>query len=77
MTGRNGFRKDDGSVYLDVTQCIGCGGCLMVCPAEALHRMPDGTMRIDTVRCRQCGVCADACPTGAMTRDGERKEVPQ
>ena len=77
MASRNGFRKNGGSMCLDVTQCIGCGSCLMVCPAEALRRMPDGTVRIDTVRCRKCGVCADVCPTGAMTRDGERKEVSQ
>lgn len=31
-------RKDDGSVYIDPTQCNGCGLCLNVCPFGAIKK---------------------------------------
>ncbi|MFO8012081.1 MAG: 4Fe-4S binding protein [Phycisphaerae bacterium] len=62
-------------MYLDVTECIGCGGCRLMCKWNALREAPDGTMRLDAVRCRDCGACIEACPTGALRRGPTREEV--
>jgi len=62
---------------VDVTQCIGCGGCRLVCRWNALRQNADGTYRIDSVRCRECGACADACPSGAIRRPAVREEIPR
>jgi pyruvate formate lyase activating enzyme len=52
--------------------CIGCGRCVKVCPAECLSRGDDGKLRVDKARCRmpECGLCERACPANAMVVTG-------
>ncbi|NJE08028.1 4Fe-4S dicluster domain-containing protein [Thermococcus sp. M39] len=60
-----------GLPHIDPSLCIGCGGCVNVCPADALLRIDDyekGTRRIvlDIGRCIRCARCEEVCPPGAI-----------
>lgn len=50
-------------------KCIGCNGCVEVCPEWALTATDAGIRRETT--CRVCGACVEECPTTAMERLGE------
>jgi pyruvate formate lyase activating enzyme len=56
-------------------QCIYCGRCAGVCPAEAISPKAPGV--IDREKCIGCGECASICPTGALVLKGETKTVEQ
>ncbi|WP_297439420.1 4Fe-4S dicluster domain-containing protein [Thermococcus sp.] len=60
-----------GIPQIDPTLCIGCAGCVNVCPADALLRIDDyenGKREIvlDVGRCIRCARCEEVCPTGAI-----------
>jgi ferredoxin len=45
-------------------KCLRCGGCVAVCPQNALRLRK----KIDCDdRCVECGICAKFCPVGAIT----------
>lgn len=44
-----------------VEDCYGCGGCVAVCPAEAI-RIEDAA-DIDLDRCDRCMLCVRVCPS--------------
>jgi NADPH-dependent glutamate synthase beta subunit-like oxidoreductase len=45
--------------------CIGCDGCVVVCPDLAVERT-DGGYRVLGDYCKGCGLCVAECPAGAM-----------
>lgn len=45
--------------------CVACGRCAEVCPADAIH-LEDGRASVGP-NCQGCGRCAAACPQGAIT----------
>ncbi|MDR1651604.1 MAG: DUF362 domain-containing protein [Synergistaceae bacterium] len=50
-------------------ECVRCGICKKVCPADAISdEVSDGKRypHIDTRRCVSCLCCHEMCPTGAM-----------
>lgn len=49
-------------------KCVGCGGCLSVCPASA-HRLIKDEHVLNRDLCAGCGRCAEACPSGALQSD--------
>ena len=59
---------------IDKELCIGCGGCLSVCPygAIAMVKGEGGALRSDSnaLLCKGCGVCAVTCPAKAITMQG-------
>lgn len=55
---------------IDLAACSRCGLCLIVCPADAIERVPatDGGWlpRIDDQRCIGCDDCEQICPNLAI-----------
>ncbi|MBK5244020.1 MAG: 4Fe-4S binding protein [Eubacteriaceae bacterium] len=48
-------------------ECIACGSCADVCPAEAIS---EGDIYvIDPAKCTDCGTCADECPVEAIAAE--------
>ncbi len=46
--------------------CVGCQGCLEVCPYEAIRYLEDkGICEINEVICKGCGACAATCPSAS------------
>lgn len=47
-------------------ECIACGSCAEVCPADAIS---DGGEKynIDPDACIDCGSCVEVCPTDAIS----------
>jgi ferredoxin len=56
---------------VDNDLCLECGGCVPLCPEEALFLSFDH-LEIDAELCTLCGICEYFCPVGAL---GERDAV--
>ncbi len=52
-------------------KCLRCGGCVAVCPVDALVLTENG-IEIDERRCISCGNCEKLCPVGSITVGGNR-----
>jgi thioredoxin reductase/ferredoxin len=53
---------------IDVSRCIGCGGCVHVCPeGDVIGLVAGKASLVQPQRCIGHGLCADACPVGAIT----------
>lgn len=46
--------------------CTGCGGCMDVCPMDAIT-LVNGVAVIDQTICRNCRVCVNECPVDAIS----------
>lgn len=48
--------------------CVGCGGCVKICPAEALSLRDGGLMKVGIRRdlCIRCYCCHEVCPENAI-----------
>jgi ferredoxin len=46
-------------------RCVGCGGCVALCPAGALW-LDETRVQVDDA-CTECGLCESLCPVGALT----------
>ncbi len=60
---------------VDETSCVGCMGCLNVCPYEAIKY--DSKKRVCVVQeilCKGCGNCAATCPSHSIILRGYRPE---
>lgn len=51
--------------YYRPDKCIGCFGCVAVCPTHS-HQAQDGLHLFDPTACIRCMACSDVCPGGAM-----------
>ena len=54
-------------VRVDTENCIDCGACYSLCPADAITFKEDASIIFDEGVCISCGLCVDACPTRAIT----------
>jgi heterodisulfide reductase subunit A len=46
--------------------CVGCQGCVKVCPYEAIQYLEDKKIcEINEVICKGCGACAATCPSAS------------
>ncbi len=53
--------------HIDTSKCIGCGGCVDVCPeGDVLAVFAGKAAIINGYKCVGHGLCADACPVGAI-----------
>ncbi len=67
--------------HIDVTNCIGCGGCVKACPEGDVLAIIEGKATlIHGAKCVGHGLCAEACPVGAiellMARPGRSADLP-
>jgi heterodisulfide reductase subunit A2 len=57
-----------GFIKIDNALCGQCGGCVAVCPVNALYLSPL-SLEIDDLICTGCGDCVAACPVGALEQN--------
>lgn len=60
----------------DMKKCVGCGGCVAVCPQKAVT-LRDGKAAVDRTLCRGCGKCVDVCPVGANAMSGREMALQE
>lgn len=66
------------SIYIDPTQCRGCGECIDVCPENCIEGKDGFISMIDEFDCTKCGKCLEACPNGAAQRaSGRPPKLPE
>ncbi|RLG22003.1 ferredoxin [Candidatus Micrarchaeota archaeon] len=52
-------------IKVDREKCIYCGGCVSVCPVNALTLL-ETRIDCDAKKCINCGICERFCPVGAI-----------
>jgi digeranylgeranylglycerophospholipid reductase len=55
-------------VSVDAARCCYCGGCVSLCPVDAID-LAETRLTIDEL-CIECGLCVPACPVGALSEPG-------
>jgi len=50
---------------IDIERCVGCGYCVVICPAKAL-KLVKGKALVNTDACASEGKCIAVCPTKAI-----------
>jgi len=53
---------------INTTKCLGCGGCIDLCPSVAIV-MIDDVVTVDPDLCTGCGICIKICPVRAPYED--------
>ena len=57
-------------INIDFKICLACGGCISVCPQDAL-RMKGSKANVDMDKCILCGICIKTCPIAAITKEAK------
>jgi len=53
-------------IKIDLDKCVGCGGCIDLCPMIAISMVTDQA-KIDNTLCVECKICVRVCPVKAPT----------
>jgi len=53
---------------IDAKICLGCGGCIDLCPVLAIA-MIDDVVTVDPALCTHCNICVKTCPVRAPYED--------
>lgn len=60
---------------IDDESCVGCMGCMNVCPYEAIIFNKDkGVCEVQDILCKGCGNCASTCPSHSALLKGYKPE---
>ena len=60
---------------IDEESCVGCMGCLNVCPYEAIiYNRETGVCEVQEILCKGCGNCAATCPSHSAILKGYKPE---
>ena len=51
---------------VDEDQCLSCGGCVSVCPQDAIT-LKNLIAFVDVDKCTSCKICVNKCPIGAIS----------
>jgi len=51
---------------VDRNKCLACGGCISVCPQDALS-MNGGRAIVKEEKCISCAICIRTCPIAAIS----------
>jgi len=51
---------------VDRKKCLSCGGCISVCPQDALS-MEGMKAQVEDNKCISCAICIRICPVGAIS----------
>jgi len=57
---------------VDRDKCLYCGGCVGVCPVDAIV-LNEIILAVDEGKCTRCGICVNYCPVGALSLEGGKK----
>lgn len=60
------------TIYVDPSECEGCGTCMDMCPVDCIEGKSGFISMIDEFDCTKCGKCMEACPNGAIHFTGGR-----
>ncbi|MCJ7579830.1 MAG: geranylgeranyl reductase family protein [Candidatus Aminicenantes bacterium] len=63
-------------IRIDREKCCYCGGCVGVCPEDALV-LKDTELKIDREKCTLCRICIQFCPVEAIEIGGEDSSLHQ
>ena len=55
-----------GKIIIDRSKCCYCGGCVGVCPMDALE-LQDTILCVAEEKCTKCGTCVKFCPVDAIS----------
>jgi ferredoxin len=58
--------------YVDQGKCLACGGCIAVCPEDAIA-MHASKAVVTLEKCICCAICIKTCPVGAISGEVDRK----
>ncbi|RLI87927.1 MAG: ferredoxin [Candidatus Altiarchaeales archaeon] len=53
-------------IEVDKSRCCYCGGCVGVCPQDALE-LKETILFVDNDKCTGCGMCIKFCPVDALS----------
>ena len=60
---------------IDPASCVGCLGCLPMCPYEAITFNPEKRVcEVNEILCKGCGNCAATCPSHSAQLAGFKPE---
>ena len=59
---------------VDRKKCLACGGCISVCPQDALTWI-GGKALVDQKKCIGCSICIRTCPIGAISEGDSKNEI--
>ena len=57
---------------VDTSKCLACGGCISVCPKDALS-MNGGKAFVTSEKCISCAICIKVCPVAAICEEVTEK----
>lgn len=52
--------------FVEQADCVACGGCVKVCPLEAIRIISGIMAQVDMEKCVGCGKCAKECPASVI-----------